>query len=100
MKFSQSVKTEESGSMIRSHVHHYRGHCVALGRFPSPLGELSHRKVCVITAMCVSPLLTNSQATFPDSEQYELLHLWIRVPADDKANGSWGTFAQDGVDFA
>lgn len=49
--------------------------------------------------MCVTAT-DKCQATFPDSEQYEILHLWIRVPADDKANGSWGTFAQDGVDFA
>lgn len=32
--------------------------------------------------------------------QYEIFHLRIRVPADDQANGSWGAFAQDGVDFA
>ena len=41
---------------------------------------------------------TNSVS--PYLGQYEIFHLRIRVPADDQANGSWGAFAQDGVDFA
>lgn len=48
--------------------------------------------------MCV--IATGQIAVFPYSGEYEILHLWIGVPADDQANGSWGAFAQDGMDFA
>jgi hypothetical protein len=67
--------------------------------FHPQLGEQSCQSVCLPrTAHPCS--WVSSQAILPDPEQDETTHLWIRVPADDQANGSWGTLAQDGMHFA
>lgn len=64
------------------------------------LSELSHQTVCTVIGTGVSLLWKNSHSIFPHSAYYATFHLWIRVSANDKANRSWGAFAQDGVDFA
>lgn len=74
------------------------GHRVAQADSHAQLRGLSPQRARITSVMCVSRLLDKQPR--PRSEQREVLHLWVGVPADDKANGSRGALAQDGVDFA
>lgn len=93
----EEVQIDDSFPTCSCHL----GHGGGSGWFPSPAQcTVPPTNVCVVTVMCVSLLLDKQPGHLPKLGTHEALHLWIRVPADDKAHGSWRTFAQDGVDFA